>query len=137
MVNNSFLTVGLGDFNAKYNNEIITYGDSKFDGESSQFGLEQIIKEHTHIIGDFSLCIDLIFTNQPNLVLASGVHFSLHANYHDHITFAKFNLKMHLSPPYEREIRHYQKANVEQIRQAISQFPWDVRVANININKQV
>ena len=69
--------------------------------------------------------------------MESGVHSSLHANCHHHITFAKFNLKIHYPPPYEREVWHYQKANVDQIRQAISRFPWDNRFANINVNEQV
>ena len=66
MVNNPFLTVVLHDFNAKpnlwYNNDMTTNEGSKIDGVTSQFGLEQKIKEHTDIIGDSSLCIDLIFT---------------------------------------------------------------------------
>ena len=141
MVNNPFLTVILGDFNAKsslwYNNDVTTYEGSKIDGVTSQFGLQQIIKEPTHFIGDSSSCIDLIFTIQPNLVMESGVHSSLHANCHHHITFAKFNLKIHYPPPYEREVWHYQRANVDQIRQAISEFPWDNRFANISVNEQV
>ena len=110
---------------------------SKIDGVTSQFGLHQIIKKPTHFIGDSSSCIDLNLTIQPNLVTESGVHSSLHANCHHHITFAKFNLKIHYPPPYEREVWHYQKANVDQIRQAISRFPWDNRFANINVNEQV
>ena len=39
-----------------------------------------------------------------------------------------------LFPPSEQEIWHYQKANVDQIRQAISEFPWDNRFANIYLN---
>ena len=95
MVNNPFLTIVLGDFNAKlslwYNNNITTYGSSKVDGVTSQFGLEKIIKEPTHIIGDSSWCIDLIFTNQPNFVMEYGVHSSFHSNCHHHITLAKQN----------------------------------------------
>ena len=140
MVNNPFLTVVLGDFNVKtslwYNGDITTYEDSRTDGVTSQSGLQQIIKESTHIIGDRSTCIDLIHTTQPNLDLESGVHSSFHSNFHHHITFAKFNLKIHYSPSYEREVWHYQKANVDQIRQAISEFPWDSRFANISVNEQ-
>ena len=99
MVNNPFLTVVLGDFNAKtslwYNNDITTYEDSKIGGVTSQSGLEQIIKEPTHIIGDSPSCIDLIFMTKSNLVTESGVHYSLYSNCHHHITFAKFNLKIH------------------------------------------
>ena len=48
----------------------------------STFGLQEIINEPTHIIGDSSSCIDLIFISQPNLVMESGVHSSLHPNCH-------------------------------------------------------
>ena len=138
MVNNRYLTVILGDFNAKSslwcNNAITTYECSKIDGVTSQFGLQQIIKEPTRFIGG-SLCIDLIFTSQPNLVMESGVHSSLHANCHHHITFAKSKLKIHY--PLLMNRKYYQKANVDQIRQAISESPWDNRFANINVNEQV
>ena len=73
MVNNTFLTVILGDFNAKLslwcNNDITTYEGSKIDGVTSQFRLQQIVIEPTHFIGNSSSCIDLIFTTQPNLVM--------------------------------------------------------------------
>ena len=141
MTNNLFLTDILGAFHAKsslwYNNDITTYEGFKIDGVTSDFELQQIIKKPTNIIGDSSSCIDLIFTTQPNLVLESGVYSSLHSNCHHHITFAKFNLKIHYRPPYEREVWHYQKANVDQIREAISQFPWDNCFANISVNEQV
>ena len=65
MTNNPFLTVILGDFNAKsslwYNNDITTYEGSKIDGVTSQFGLQQIIKEPTYIIGVSSSCINQIW----------------------------------------------------------------------------
>ena len=141
MTNNLFLTDILGAFHAKsslwYNNDITTYEGFKIDGVTSDFELQRIIKKPTNIIGDSSSCIDLIFTTQPNLVLESGVYSSLHSNCHHHITFAKFNLKIHYPPPYEREVWHYQKANVDQIREAISQFPWDNCFANISVNEQV
>ena len=61
----------------------------------------------------------------------------LHSNCHHHITFAKFNLKIHYPSPYEREVWHYQKANVDKIRQAIKEFLWDNRFANVSVNEQV
>ena len=120
-----------------YNNDTSTYEVSKIDSVTSQFRLEQIIKEPTHIVGDSSSCIDLIFTTQSNLVMKSGVHSSLQSNCHHHIAFAKFKLKIHYPPSYEREVWHYQKANVDQIRQAIREFPWDNHFANISVNEQV
>ena len=37
----------------------------------------------------------------------------------------------------KREVWHYKKANVDQIRQVISEFPCNNRFANINVNKQM
>ena len=57
--------------------------------------------------------------------MESGLHSSLHANCHHHITFEKFSLKIPLLI-----------TNVEQIRQAVSEFHWANRFANISINEQ-
>ena len=84
-----------------------------------------------------SSCIDLIFASQPNLVMGSGVHSSLHENCHHQIIYAKFNLKIYYPPPYEREIWHYQKANIENIRKAIPQFPWEMCFTNIDVNEKL
>ena len=127
LTNNPFLTVVLGDFNVKSNlwskSDKTSYEGSKIEGISSQFGLQQLINEPTHRTRNLSSCIDLIFASQPNLVMESGVHSSLHENCHHQIIYAKFNLKIYYPPPYEREIWHYQKANIENIRKAIPQFP--------------
>ena len=40
----------------------------------------QIINEPTHIQTNSSSCIDSVFTDQTNLSVNSGVHFSLHLN---------------------------------------------------------
>ena len=56
--------------------------------------------------------------------MESGVHSSVHPNCHHQITYAKFNLKIHHPPPYEREIWHYDQANVDHIRKAVNLFPW-------------
>ena len=126
--NNPFLTVVHGDFNIKSNlwfkGDKTSYEGSKIDAIASQFGFQQLINEPTHFVADFSSCIDLIFTSQPNLVMESGVHSSLHPNCHHQITYAKFNLKVYYPPPYEREIWHYGKANADHIRKAINEFPW-------------
>ena len=104
---------------------------------TSQFGLSQTIKEATHILESSSSCIDLIFTTQPNLVVESGVHPSLHPNCHHQIVFAKFNLQIYYPPPYPREIWHYKQANTELIRRAITDFNWDRAFLNINVTGNV
>ena len=138
---NPFLMVVLGDFNAK-SKHWCSQDSTNFEGitiesVTSQFGLSQIITEATHILESSSSCIDLIFTTQPNLVVESGVHPSLHPNYHHQIVFAKFNLRIYYPPPYPREIRHYKQANTELIRRAITDFNWDRAFLNTNVNEKV
>ena len=50
---------------------------------------------------------------------------------------AKFNLKIYYPPHYEREIWHYQKANIENIRKPIDPFPWAMRFTNIDVKEKV
>ena len=102
------MIVAFGDFNAEtkgwYPLGKITYEGTRIDSITSQFRLEQLIHEPTHIIGEKSSCIDLIFAFQPNLVVESGVQSSLRQNCHHQIVFAIFNLKVVFPPPYEREV---------------------------------
>ena len=73
-----------------------------------------------HIYQSFSSCIDLIFTNQPNLVTDSGVHPWLHSNCHHQIVYAKFNFKVIYPPPYVRHIWHYNHEKSETINERVS-----------------
>ena len=139
---NPYLIFILGDFNAKssnwYKHDTTTYEGSKIDAVTSQSGLKQLIQEPTHILTDSSSCIDLTFTSQPNLVKESGVHSFLHQNCHHQIIYAKINLKVFYPHPYEREIRHYQRAkNVDLIQRAIEQLSWEKSFRNLNINEMV
>ena len=90
-----YLLVVLGDFNVKssnwYKHDKTIYEGSKTDPITSQFGLQQLIKEPNHILVDSSSCIDLLFTSQSNLVMELGVHSSLHQNYHHQIIYVKIN----------------------------------------------
>ena len=83
---NPFLMVLLGDFNAKssnwYNKCITSNEGRENEAVTSQNGLHQEINEPTHILKNSSLCIDLIFNSQPNLLIESGAHPSLHPNCH-------------------------------------------------------
>ena len=104
---------------------------------TSEFGLRQLITEPIHILTDSSSCIDLLFTSQPNLVMESGIHSALHQNSHHQPIYAKINLKVCYPLPYELEIWHYQRANVDQIQRAIEQFSWEESFRNLNINEMV
>ena len=113
---NPFLIVALGNFNAKttnwYKNDINSYEGLKIDTITSQFGLQQLIIESTHLTAN-------------------------HPNCHHKIVFAKINLKICYPPPYKREMWHYEKANADLICRSIDQFPWDNRFSNLDANQKV
>ena len=104
---------------------------------ASQFGLSQIIKEPTHILENSSSCIDLTFTTQPNMVVESEVHHSLHHNCYHQIIFGKFNLKLYFLPSYEKTTFHYSQANADHIQQAINPFDWENTFLNTDVDAQV
>ena len=60
--------------------------------------------------------------------MESGVHSALPENCHHQITYA---------PPYEKEVWHYQNANIENIRKEISEFLWEKCFANSDVNEKV
>ena len=99
--------------------------------------MNQLIQEPTHILNSSSSCIDLIFNSQPNLVMESGIHSSLHSNCHHRIVIAKFNLPIFYPSPYERTVCYYQRANTELIRRAIDQFDWLRALSNVNVDEKV
>ena len=90
------LEVFLGDFNAKSKTWFINNQSSKegtqLESLTSLYGLTQLIAEPTHVLENSSSCIDLIFTNQPNLIMDSGVHPSLHSKCHHQVIYTKLNL---------------------------------------------
>ena len=55
------------------------------------YDFHQLISDLTHILPASSYCMDLIFIDQPKLVVNSGIHPSIHANRHHQITYG--NLK--------------------------------------------
>ena len=69
--------------------------------------------------------------------MESGVQSSLHQNFHHQIVFATFNLKVVFPPPYEREVCHFKKANVDHIRKATNGFQCEKSFQNINFNGMV
>ena len=103
-----FLSVITYDFNARSSSwwpkDINTKKGSKLFSPTSSNGFPQLTNEPTQIQTSSSSCIDLIFTNQPNLSVNSGVHASLHPNCHRQIIHSSFNLNISYPPPYQRLI---------------------------------
>ena len=138
---NPYFIIFMGDFNAKLKkwkaDDIDTKVGTRIDEVTSSFALSQIISGPTHILANSSSCIDLIFTNHPDLLINSGIHHSIHPNCHHQIIYAEINFKIFFPPPYERRIWHYNRADYDGIRRSMYNFDWDGTFRNINIDEQV
>ena len=132
-----------GDFNG-HSQIWWSDGDSTPEGKKieemfSELNLAQVISEPTNFTpGKNPSCIDLLVTDQPNLILNSGTRPSLDSKCHHQIIHGKINFKIPPPPPIERKIWHYNKANADAIRKSMSSFPWSKHFSiNPDINWQV
>ena len=82
-----------GDFNCRISNwylgDPVTPQGSRVEALTSFYGLNQLIKTPTRLLQNSATSI---FTNQPHLVMESGVHSSLSSTCHHEIVFSKLNL---------------------------------------------
>ena len=99
---NPYLTQLLGDYNARntkwWHDDITITEGTQLETTTIIYGFQQLIDEPTHIRKNSSSSIDLIFTNQPNLIVNRGTHPSLHENCQHQITFAKARLRVQYPP---------------------------------------
>ena len=130
-----------GDFNARssnwWSNDTNTLEGTNLYSLTSSNNFSQLINEPTHIQRNSSSCIDLIFTDRPNLAVNSGVHASLHPNCHHQVVHTSFNLNISYPPPYQRLIWDYKKADPVKIRKALDLINWERLFNKKNINEQV
>ena len=90
-----------------------------------------MISQPTHILANSSSCIDLIFTDQPNLVVDYGTHPSLQ------IIYCKLNLKIVYPPLYQRLVWDFKRVNIDSIRKAIKIVDWNFMFLNKTVHEQV
>ena len=135
------LSVVTGDFNARsvswWADDINTNEGTNLLSLMSSNGFSQLINEPTHIQSNSSSCIDLIFTDRPNLSINSGVHSSLHPNCHHQIVHASFNLNIYYPPPYQRLTWDYKKADPIKIGKALDSVNWERLFDKKDLNAQV
>ena len=96
-----------GDFNA-HSQLWWPDGDTNHEGAEieelfTKLSLSQVISEPTNFEPNKTpSCIDLIVTDQPNIILDSGTRASLDSNCHHQIIFCKINFKIPPPLPFER-----------------------------------
>ena len=130
-----------GDFNAKSSNwssnDTTTAEGAQLDYLTSLYGMKEVITEPTHILESSSSYIDLIFSNQPNLIIESGVHPTLYSKCHHQIIYAKPNLKIEYPPPYTRKIWNYSRSETDLINRSIESVDWSKLFSGKNVHEQV
>ena len=131
-----------GDFNAHCQNWYLS-GDTNSEGLliddlTSSLNLDQLVSVPTHFEENNNpSCIDLIFTDQPNIVMETGVLPSLDTFCKHQIIFCRLNLRIPPASPYEREIFHYDSADLHGIQNFINGFPWEQHFAGHDPSWQV
>ena len=99
--------------------------------------MNQVITEPTHNLENSSSCIDLIFSNQLNFIMDSGVHPTLHSKCHHQIIYSKLNLKIEYPPSYTRKIWNYSRSETDLINCSIKNFDWSKLLSGKNVHEQV
>ena len=136
-----FLSVVTGDFNVRssswWYNDINTIQGSHLYSLTSSNGFYQLINEPTHTQTNSSSCIELIFTNQPNLSVNSGIHSSLHPNCYRQIVHISFTFDIYYPSPYQRLTYHYKKVDATNIRKALDSVNWERLFDKTDLNSQV
>ena len=124
-----FATFFTGDFNAHSQlwlpDGATTPEGSELEDLFTLLGLSQLISEPTNFEPHkHPSCIDLIITDQPNLILDSGTRPSLDPYCHHQIIYGKINFRIPPPPPFERKIWHFNRANSAASKRSVISFPW-------------
>ena len=131
-----FCSLLIGDFNshnsAWLNTDITDTQGELLNDIILENGFQQLVNEPTHFIGNSNTCIDLVITDQPNLVNECFVVPSLHNRCHHFLNHAEINIINTPTPAYYRRIWHYNRANEEAIRAALFSFNWQDQLGSLS-----
>ena len=120
---NSLLIIVLSDFNETslfwWNRGKTTIEGTRLESLIIKHVFHQLISQPTHLLLQTSFWFDLIFTDQPNLIVDGGDHPSLHSNCHHQITYCKVNLSIEYEPPQVRLVWNHSRANAGGIKNSL------------------
>ena len=83
------------------------------------------------------LCIDLIFSINQSVISNHRVDVSIFDRCHHDIIYGKINIRVPLPLTYVSEVWDYEKANIENIKKAISNFDWNKAFENLSVDEKV
>ena len=127
-INNEFplYSIIAGDLDARcsrwWKNNTTNLTGQEIDSLTSSAGYKQIIDKPTHVIDNSMSCIDLIFCTDQNAISNYGIDVSMFKKCHHNIIHGKIDIHVPLPPAYVCDVWDYNKANIENIKKAISNF---------------
>ena len=138
---NTLFTIILGDFNARsspwWKKYKTTTEGTHLEALLSLHSFHQLISKPKHLLRHSNSCIDLIFTDQPNLVVNCGTHSSLNFQCHYQTTHCKVNLNIEYPPAYKRLVWDYGKAHINNIKNPIKSVNWECLLNSKTVDRQV
>ena len=118
-------------------NDINTIERSKLYSFILSNGFPQLINEPTHIQINSSLYIDLIFIDQPNPSVNSGVHASFHPPCYHQIVDISFNPNICYPHHINAEYGYHKTSDSTNIRKVFDSVNWAKFFDQRDINVQV
>ena len=73
--------------------------------------------------------VNLIFTNQANIIMDSGVHLSLNEKCDHQIIYLKLNLKIGYPSPYIWKVWDYNRSKTDSINFSVEILDWSYLVS--------
>ena len=136
---NPFATFFTGYFNAHpqfwWPDGDTTPEETKIEYLLTSLGLSQVISEPTNFEPNKNpSCIDLVITDQPNLILDSGTRTSLDPYCYHQVVYCKINFRIPPPPLFHRKIWHFNRANSAAIKRSMTNFPWR---QHLNVNTDI
>ena len=122
----------IGDFNCNQLND----NHNEIRKILDTFTLYQILNEPTHYTEHSNSLIDLIITNNPNIISASGVSDPFLSNeirYHCPI-YAMLNIPKRNKTTFTRKIWIFKNTNFDGYRSKLSTIDWDPIISNDSID---
>ena len=82
-------------------------------------------------------CIDLIFWTNESLISDHEVDVLIFDKCHHNIIYGKITTRLHLPLTYIREVSDYKKANIQNVKKAISNFDYNKAFENLSVDEKV
>jgi hypothetical protein len=140
---NPYCIIGTGDYNAHhkdwYHKDTTNEAGITLKEILDKHSLHQLVTEPTYIVSNACTCVDLVYTDQPNLITQNSINPSLHKNCHHQVNHFQLNLICSPPPPYQRFIWHFGRAKKVELLRAMRMYDWEraLLLRQTNIDDQV